>query len=76
VGRLFCHRANAKDRNGRNMDMDIGILRDRPTAGNYGALTKRVAEGTKDDGLSPCPEVAPREIQMEIAPETQSVLSG
>jgi len=75
VGRLFCHRANAKDRNGRNMDMDIGILRDRPTAGNYGALTKRVAEGTKDDGLRPCPEVAPREIQLEIAPETQKCLA-
>ena len=25
VGELVCHRANAKDRNGRNMDMDIGV---------------------------------------------------
>lgn len=25
VGGLVCHRANAKDRDGRNMDMDIGV---------------------------------------------------
>lgn len=47
VGELVCHITDAKDRNGRNMDIDIGILRDRPAVGNYGALTKRLVGGRR-----------------------------
>jgi hypothetical protein len=66
---------NAKDRNGDNMDVDIGILRDRPTGGNYGALTKRVAEGSEKTDSGPVQTWPKGGKQLEVIPDAQGVTS-
>lgn len=74
VGELVCHRGNAKDRNGRNMDLNIvvaGSPYSRKLWGTYEARSRE--RSTKNHGLRPWPEVAPRGRQQEITPEAQSV---